>query len=257
MAEGEINMRLRSVSIAFLLITFLPICSLPQESAHPSVPEFSLQDESHHAVSLADYQGNVVVISFWKPSCILCQKQIAVLTALQEKYRSQGLSVMNLTEDPNATKAYHTASSNGNIPLILADKNTLKKFGSPMAPTLFLVGRDSRVYSKHSDYISLAPLEQELKQLLSAKSTTELAEFKPSDNPEKIMLLSGNELNTDIPGIELTKLNPAQIKLVSSRLDAKACPCGCGNTMLSCRRNHGSCQMSLDAARSEMERALK
>jgi hypothetical protein len=149
------------------------------------------------------------------------------------------------------------AGTNGNVPVFLVDKSTVQKFGTPMAPTIFLVGRDGRVYSKHSDYVSLASLEQEVKQLLAAKSTVELAHFQPSGKPEKIMLLSTSELNTDIPGIDLTKLNPAQIKLLSSHLDGQSCPCGCGNTMLSCRRNHSSCQMSLETARSEMEKMLK
>jgi hypothetical protein len=164
---------------------------------------------------------------------------------------------MNLAAEPGAAAAYRNSGPNGNIPLVVADKTTLKKFGSPMAPTLFLVGRDGRVYSKHSDYVPLESLEQETKQLLAARSTTELVQFKPSGKPEKIMFLSGSELNTDIPGIDLTRLKPAQIQLVSSHLDSQSCPCGCGNTMLSCRRVHSSCQMSLEAARSEMQKALK
>src|SRR6266849_3638672 len=94
------KIRFQSVAIVLLLVILTPLCFHAQDAAvHPFAPNFSLKDVNNHAVSLADYKGKVVVVSFWKTSCILCQKETANLISLQDKYRSLGLTVVGISTD--------------------------------------------------------------------------------------------------------------------------------------------------------------
>jgi peroxiredoxin len=224
-----------------------------QESpVHPLAPVFALKDVNDRTISLADYTGKVIILTFWKPSCLLCERESSNLTALLGKYGNQGMVAIGISMDSLPVQK----SSKISYPFVRGNKQTLDQYGSPIAPTTFVIGRDRRIYSKHSEYVPSAVLEAEITQLLVMTEAAELASFKPSAKAEKIDLPNENELNTQIPGIDITVLSPSQIKMLEDVLDGKPCPCGCGNTMLSCRRRHGECQTSRAAAQQEWRKLL-
>ncbi len=62
-------------------------------------PGFALRDLAGHPVSLADYRGKAVLINFWATWCAPCQVEMPWFIALQQKYASQGFTVLGIDKD--------------------------------------------------------------------------------------------------------------------------------------------------------------
>ena len=226
-------------------------------TVYPSAPAFSLQDIAGHSVSLSNYRGKVVVLNLWKTSCLACDRETSNVVAMQTKYHAANLVLIQMvTGQPTADQTRSLSRAKFDGAIVVADKKTLDRYGSPIAPASFLIGRDGRIYSKHSDYVAGLTLDAELKQLVAVRPDGPPATFKPVAKAEAIDLPSESELNASIPGIDTSKLSPAQIKILEARLDSQKCPCGCGGTMLSCRRSHMECGMSRTAALNEVQKLL-
>jgi peroxiredoxin len=62
-------------------------------------PDFTLRDLTGHPVSLAGYRGKAVLINFWATWCAPCQVEMPWFIALQQKYASQGFTVLGIDKD--------------------------------------------------------------------------------------------------------------------------------------------------------------
>ena len=62
---------------------------------------------------------------------------------------------------------------------------------------------------------------------------------------------------TELPGVDLSGLQPAEKEEVLKRLNKRHCPCDCMRTIASCRNRHSSCTTSLVIARQAVEAAKK
>jgi len=49
---------------------------------------------------------------------------------------------------------------------------------------------------------------------------------------------------TELPGVDMSSLTPAQRKIVLKRMNSEACPCGCKFTIAQCRINDSKCEIS-------------
>lgn len=59
-----------------------------------TAPDFSSWDLNGAKVSLSDYKGKPVVLSFWATSCTACQAEFPALQKVQDRYAAQGLAVL-------------------------------------------------------------------------------------------------------------------------------------------------------------------
>ena len=66
--------------------------------AQPSVggtsPNFTTQDLGGKKVSLSDFGGRPVLLSFWATWCTVCRDELPALQRLQDQNRSSGLAVL-------------------------------------------------------------------------------------------------------------------------------------------------------------------
>jgi cytochrome c biogenesis protein CcmG, thiol:disulfide interchange protein DsbE len=66
-----------------------------------AAPDFSLPSLAGESISLADYQGQVVLLNFWGTWCEPCKRELPALEQAHQRYGDQGLAVIgvNLTDD--------------------------------------------------------------------------------------------------------------------------------------------------------------
>jgi hypothetical protein len=57
---------------------------------------------------------------------------------------------------------------------------------------------------------------------------------------------------TEIPGVDMSSLSPAQRNHVLFRLNMEPCPCGCNTSIAACRTNHPACPLSKDLVEKVM-----
>ena len=70
-------------------------------SAHAAAPaaDFSLRDINGQTVSLAQYKGQVVVMSFWATWCGPCKEEMPHLEAMYRAHKDEGLTVLSISID--------------------------------------------------------------------------------------------------------------------------------------------------------------
>lgn len=57
-------------------------------------PDFSSWDLNGHRVSLADFRGKPVLLTFWATWCTACQDELPALQRIDDTYRTNGLTVL-------------------------------------------------------------------------------------------------------------------------------------------------------------------
>jgi thiol-disulfide isomerase/thioredoxin len=62
-------------------------------------PDFNEKDVMGKPLSIANYQGKVVLIDFWATWCVPCRMQLPGIIAAYEKYHSQGFEIIGVSLD--------------------------------------------------------------------------------------------------------------------------------------------------------------
>jgi hypothetical protein len=148
-----------------------------------------------------------------------------------------------------------------NYPVAVGNQRIGELYGGILGlPTTFLIGRDGRIYAKHTGGINPAIIEEEVQQLLAMSPTTEKSDFKPVMVPgteTKVALGDPATIDSEIPGLNLTKLTAEEKEALKKQLSDQHCPCGCKLTVMKCRQVDRACQVSLKLAREQMGKSAK
>lgn len=126
-----------------------------QTASTPAIP-FSLPDfDTGKQVSLASYQGHVVIVDFWFPNCGPCRQSFPYLQKIAHKYKESGLVVLAINNQQGQeafvlpllrSKGYEFIPLKGNEDW---DGNVyhVRSF-----PSTFLIGPDGRQYFRPHIY---------------------------------------------------------------------------------------------------------
>ncbi len=89
------------------LLASIPLLALllaTPVSAADRAPGFTLRDLDGRTVTLAQFSGQVVLISFWATWCAPCQAEMPHLQRFHEQYGPQGFTVLSVnTDEPRFT----------------------------------------------------------------------------------------------------------------------------------------------------------
>lgn len=120
------------------------------------VPAVTLKNRQGSEVALQSLRGRVVLVDFWASWCVPCRHSFPFLNMLQQRYESQGLSVVgiNVGDTPaDAAKFLKLVPSDFEI-LFDLDGATPKQFGVQVMPTSYLIDREGKVSSVHRGFKS-------------------------------------------------------------------------------------------------------
>jgi thiol-disulfide isomerase/thioredoxin len=229
---------------------------------HPEAPAISLTDITGKRLDLADYKGKVVVLDFWATWCGPCRIEIPGLIAMQDKYARQGFSVIGISFDDGAEPVVQFYKDfRMNYPVAVGNERLGELYGGVLGlPTTFVIGRDGRIYARHVGATDPSVIEGEVQQLLAMSPGAEKMDFQPgraAGTSTQVELGDPAAIDSEIPGLNLTKLTAAQKEALKKTLSEMPCPCGCNLTLLKCRQVDHACPVSLKLAKEQMEKILK
>jgi cytochrome c-type biogenesis protein len=141
----------------------------------PAVTFKNLEGED---VTLAQYQGTVVLVNFWATWCDPCYIEIPWLIEMQQKYAAKGFTILGVSMDEEGKSAVvpflakERFNVNGqklpmNYPIVLGNDQTADKFGGLLGyPTSFLISRDGKIVKKVQGLISYEELTKAIESQL-------------------------------------------------------------------------------------------
>lgn len=222
----------------------------------PSAPQLSIHDLHGNVFSLAQYTGKVVVLAFWNTKCLLCIKELSALEVLNKKYGNRGLAIIAIADKNDAVSAFEIAKEMKiTYPIGIGNDNNIRKlYGIREFPSIVVIGRDRRIYSKHNEYTPAALLGSEAEELLVAKDDREVREFQPAQPNTTTESVSSSEPENNPVTAEIAQLDPVDLKTFEEDLKAIKCTCGCNQNILSCQRSGMKCQVRAPVIQTELNK---
>jgi peroxiredoxin len=117
-------------------------------------PGFQLQARDGTQISLAELQGQVVMINFWATWCGPCRQEMPHLEALYQRYNSLGFTLLgvNVEDDPKGAEAW-LAETPVSFPILFDFDNRVTALYDVVAmPSTVLVDRSGNVRYLHHGY---------------------------------------------------------------------------------------------------------
>ena len=147
-------------------------------AARPGIPFTLVNYRTGKPVSLADYQGRVVLVNFWYPMCGPCRGEFPFLNAVLEKYRSRGFEILAINGHPPEDHMVLSLLQGwklGFLPLKGNEGGVVKDYQVRAFPANFLYGPDGRIYYQPSTVNTLSAqreLELQVEALLTQVKAT-------------------------------------------------------------------------------------
>jgi thiol-disulfide isomerase/thioredoxin len=232
------------------------------EGEHPLAPAFSLTDISGNPLKLSDYQGKVVMLDFWATWCGPCRVEIPGFIELQKRYASQGFTIVGISMDDSAPPVVEFYKQfQMNYPVAMGNDRLGELYGGmPGLPTTFMIGRDGRIYAKHVGATDPDVFETEIKELLAASPKAEASSFHQAGRvyaDDKVELGDPAEIDSEVPGVNISKLTAEQKEAFKKVLEGQQCTCGCKLSLLKCRQVDRKCGISRKLAQDQLPEFLK
>jgi peroxiredoxin len=134
-------------------------------------PDFELGDMNGATVSVAEFDGKIMLLNFWATWCKPCIEEMPMLTRLQHDYAGHGVQVVGIALD-DARKAREFATGLAiNYPILVGSIDTVlvgRRYGnrSGMLPYSVLVDADGIVRWAYLGALDKEELEAQIKALL-------------------------------------------------------------------------------------------
>jgi len=207
-----------------------------------AAPAFAVKGIDGSTVNLAGARGKVVLLNFWATWCGPCRMEVPDLVELQKKYQDR-LQVIGLVVDDADEDAVRKFAKRYSInyPVAMASDEMRIQFGGvPQLPTSFIIDAQGRVVQKHIGLRDPELYELEVRALLGLPISARVETFEDTG---EIFLKNANRAS-ELPGVDMTSLTPAQKTVALHRMNEETCTCGCQYTLAQCRIYDSACHVS-------------
>jgi len=141
-------------AIALLSVVLPFSLAAPTSGAAPLAPDFTLRNLNGGSVQLSKLRGHIVVLDFWGSWCPPCVAQVPSMRRLTEKYKRDGVIVLNINvlDEPAVVRKFIAdhGQFGSEVLLTASDETVVKAFGIEQFPSALIVDRRGRVVTRLS-----------------------------------------------------------------------------------------------------------
>lgn len=157
--------------IFFAALLTLSACGEQNWQAREAI-DFSLPLlDGSEEVTLEDYRGQVVYLTFWASWCVPCRQEMPYLAQLRKRHEGEGLEIIGINVDESLPEALQFAEDYKlSFPLLWdEDRAVSKAYLVPGYPTHYLVDRRGKIRFSGLGFSlkDVAAVSQELETLLA------------------------------------------------------------------------------------------
>jgi peroxiredoxin len=155
------------VGLALILSAPLAACNKP--AATPYAPDFTLQTMDGETLSLSDFQGKPVMLTFWRINCAACQVQMPYIQAFYDKWSSETIAVLTINAGDSISNVQNYITSQKlTLPVLLDPRGSVAQtYGIPGVPVSFLIDSDGILKAyKIGAFQSQQEIKDSLKNIL-------------------------------------------------------------------------------------------
>jgi thiol-disulfide isomerase/thioredoxin len=144
------------VRIPLVLLLLLLIGSsagamgLPQKG--DQAPPISVTTTSGQQVTLANYQGSILLLDFFAPWCIPCKQSIPFLNGVAQRYAKQKVYVLGLSIKGGDELTEFLHERKPAYPVAHAGDDIVDSYGLRSVPTLYVIDRKGRVVERYRGF---------------------------------------------------------------------------------------------------------
>lgn len=133
-----------------------------------AAPNWTLPGIDGKPVSFSQFKGHPVVIDFWASWCGPCKEEIPFWKQLQDKYRSQGLVIIGVSEDDSTADVKNFLKTTPlNYPVVMDQQRLESSYGMPEGlPTTFFIDRNGKISARVLGLEAQPELEHRVQQIL-------------------------------------------------------------------------------------------
>jgi peroxiredoxin len=194
-----------TMGLALVFISSLAACTKSKETHY--APDFSLQTISGETVSLSDFRGKPVVLTFWKINCAACQFQMPFTQAFYDEQSDKTIAVLTINVGDSASAAQNYVTSRRLTLPVLLDRQgkVAQMYGLPGVPVTFLIDSEGIMKAyKIGAFQNQAEMESAIKSVFPSLT------LKPK-------IETGPEIGNLAPDFILQTVNGQNITLNESR----------------------------------------
>jgi peroxiredoxin len=169
-----LGLALVGTSVFFILRAFQPqnnLSTVPVRVNFPA-PELTLTDTQGDSHTLADYEGQVVLVNLWATWCPPCKEEMPTLQAFYDKHQKNGFVIIAVNDgDPTADVLQFVKDYKLTFPVWLdpAYIATEKVFKTLNLPSSFVIDRDGTTRLMWVGGIGRRMLEEHVTPLIVEK----------------------------------------------------------------------------------------
>jgi peroxiredoxin len=157
------------LAVAGLLLSTQPAAAILQKGE--KAPAIRLVTTSGQPVTLANYQGYVLVMDFFATWCIPCKESIPHLNSLSRKYGKQGLQILGVSVDEGSDRDVKNFIVDRKIsyPVAISSEDMQTDYGLRSIPTIYVINKKGIVAEKFQGYSdqTAKAMEDTIKRLLA------------------------------------------------------------------------------------------
>ncbi len=159
------------MGLAVILMSQSPALAQPFRAALPDeAPDLQATTLAGQSLSLGQLRGQVVLVNFFGSWCPPCRKEVPELIDLHKKLGPQGLVIVGLALERDATLAAlkkYVADMGITYHVVAAGQAEVNAFGGVRGvPTTIIIDRQGKIAKRFVGYVEQSVIKQAVGQLL-------------------------------------------------------------------------------------------